>query len=177
MKSGKKIIIIAGPNGAGKTTYAREYLLNEADCPIFVNADQIAAGIAPEAPEAAAVQAGRLMLEKIDALVAEGASFALETTLSGRGYVRKIAKWRADGYHVALHFLSLQTPEDAIERVASRVRLGGHNIPPDVIRRRFHAGLENLRKIYAQCVDSWQLYDNNRGQLKLLESGVNHEIS
>ncbi|MDA8001186.1 MAG: zeta toxin family protein [Alphaproteobacteria bacterium] len=177
MKGGKKIIIIAGPNGAGKTTFAREYLANVADCPIFVNADEIAVGIAPEAPEAAAVQAGRLMLAKIDALAAEGASFALETTLSGRGYARKIAKWRADGYHVALHFLSLESPESAIERVAGRVRLGGHHIPPDVVRRRFHAGLENLRKIYAKCVDNWQLYDNNRGQLKLLESGINDETS
>ena len=177
MKGSKKILIIAGPNGAGKTTYAREYLLNEADCPVFVNADQIAAGIAPDAPETAAVQAGRLMLEKIDALVAEGASFALETTLSGRGYVRKIAKWRMAGYHVALHFLSLQTPEDAIRRVAERVRHGGHHIPTDVIRRRFHAGLENFRKIYAQCVDSWILYDNNPKELVVLDSQINDEIS
>jgi len=121
MSAGKKIIIIAGPNGAGKTTFAKEYLPNEANCPIFVNADHIAAGIAPEAPQTAAVQAGRIMLERIDSLAAKGMSFALETTLSGRGYVRKIRQWRASGYCIAMVFLSLQSPKTAIARVASRV--------------------------------------------------------
>ena len=170
MENGKKIIIIAGPNGAGKTTFAKEYLPNEADCPIFVNADHIAAGLAPEAPESAAVQAGRLMLEKIDALAANGASFAVETTLSGRIYARKIGKWQADGYCVAMVFLSLKSPETAIARVAGRVRLGGHHIPPDVVRRRFHAGLKNFQKNFRKTLDIANLFANNGGHAKLLES-------
>ena len=110
----KKVIIIAGPNGAGKTTFAQEYLPNEADCPIFVNADLIAAGLSPFRPAAAAIHAGRLMLEEIDKHARAGRSFAFETTLAGRGYVRMLRHWRADGYSVKLIFLSLATPEEAI---------------------------------------------------------------
>ena len=93
----RKVIIIAGPNGAGKTTFAREFLPQEAACPVFVNADLIAAGLAPFAPEAAAVQAGRLMLAEMERHFLAGRSFAFETTLSGRAYLRHIARWRAAG--------------------------------------------------------------------------------
>ncbi|MFM8468200.1 MAG: zeta toxin family protein, partial [Oxalobacteraceae bacterium] len=100
MEEAPRVIIIAGPNGAGKTTFAREFLPHEADCPVFVNADLIAAGIAPFAPEAAAVRAGRLMLEELSHHFAARESFAFETTLSGRGYLRLIEKWQAAGYRV-----------------------------------------------------------------------------
>ncbi len=155
-----KIIIIAGPNGAGKTTFAREFLPNEAACPVFVNADLIAAGLSPFAPEQAAVQAGRLMLAAIAQHVARRQSFALETTLSGRGYARQIPLWRQAGYFVELFFLSLPHAEMAVQRVAERVRQGGHNIPEATIRRRFSAGLELLRTVYQPLVDQWAVYDN-----------------
>jgi predicted ABC-type ATPase len=138
----KRIVIIAGPNGAGKTTFAREFLPNEAGCPIFVNADLIAAGLSPFAPELAAIKAGRLMLEAISDHVRKGESFAFETTLAGLGYARSIPKWRAQGFVVKLIFLSLPDPETAIARVVERVAQGGHAVPESTIRRRFAAGFE-----------------------------------
>lgn len=156
----RKVIIIAGPNGAGKTTFAREFLPNEAGCPVFVNADLIAAGLAPFAPETAAVQAGRLMLQELARHFAARESFAFETTLAGRGYVHHIRDWQAAGYRVKLIFLQLDSPEEAIARVAQRVRQGGHAIPEATIRRRFAAGRENFQRLYAPLVDAWALYDN-----------------
>jgi predicted ABC-type ATPase len=155
-----KIIIIAGPNGAGKTTFAREFLPQEAGCPVFVNADLIAAGLSPFAPERAAIQAGRLMLESIAQHVRKRESFAFETTLSGRGYAQQIPQWRQLGYRVELFFLSLTSAEMAVQRVAERVRQGGHNIPEPTIRRRFAAGLHLLSNVYQPLVDQWALYDN-----------------
>lgn len=169
MESNPRAIIIAGPNGAGKTTFAREFLPNEADCPVFINADLIAAGLSPFAPETAAVQAGRLMLHEIDRHFHAQTSFAFETTLSGRSYLHRIKQWQAAGYYVKLIFLQLATPEEAIARVAQRVRQGGHNIPADVIRRRFTSGRKNFEKLYAPCVDSWVLYDNSDEQPTLLD--------
>lgn len=160
MEPGRKVIIIAGPNGAGKTTFAREFLPNEAGCPVFVNADLIAAGLAPFAPHTAAVQAGRLMLQALARHFAAGESFAFETTLSGRGYAPHIQAWQAAGYAVKLIFLKLDSPEEAIARVAQRVLQGGHDIPEATIRRRFAAGLHNFEHLYAPLVDAWALYDN-----------------
>jgi predicted ABC-type ATPase len=134
-----KIIIIAGPNGAGKTTFAREFLPQEAGCPVFVNADLIAAGLSPFAPERAAMQAGRLTLAAIAQHVAKRESFAFETTFSGKAYATQIPVWRQLGYRVELFFLSLPTADIAVERVAQRVRQGGHDIPEATIRRRFEA--------------------------------------
>ena len=156
----KKIIIIAGPNGAGKTTFAREFLPNEAGCPHFVNADLIAAGLSPFAPDVAAVKAARIMLESITELEHRGESFAFETTLSGLVYARRIRRWREAGYHVTLIFLSLPNPQMAIDRVAERVRQGGHDVPSNVIRRRFAAGLRNFELTYRDAVDAWAMYDN-----------------
>lgn len=160
MDGARKVIIIAGPNGAGKTTFAREFLPNEADCPVFVNADLIAAGLAPFAPESAALQAGRLMLQALARHFANRESFSFETTLSGRAYLRHIRNWQAAGYRVKLIFLQLDSPEVAIARVAQRVSQGGHHIPTGTIRRRFAAGLDNFKRIYAPQVDAWALYDN-----------------
>ena len=160
MPSNPRVIIIAGPNGAGKTTFAREFLPNEAGCPIFVNADLIAAGLAPFAPETAAIQAGRLMLQELRRHFAARESFAFETTLSGRGYLHQIDKWQAAKYKVKLIFLQLDSAEEAIARVAQRVKQGGHNIPETVIRRRFTAGKAYFDQLYAPKVDAWALYDN-----------------
>lgn len=169
MAGERRVIIIAGPNGAGKTTFAREFLPNEAGCPMFVNADLIAAGLAPFAPGTAAVRAGRLMLQEMDRHFAAGESFAFETTLSGRMYLQRIPVWQAAGYRVELIFLRLASPEQAIARVAQRVRQGGHHVDEDVIRRRFAAGLENFTRHYAPVVDSWALYDNSGEAPELLD--------
>ncbi len=173
MAAQKKIVIIAGPNGAGKTTFARVFLPFEADCPLFINADLIAAGLSPFQPEVAAIRAGRLMLEEIDRNAEAGRNFAFETTLSGHTYARRIPAWRSARYSVKLIFLALPTPEEAIERVAIRVEQGGHNVAPDVIRRRFAVGLKNFRDFYRSQVDYWQLFDNSGSVPKLLEEGTN----
>lgn len=166
----KRIMIIAGPNGAGKTTFAREFLPNEADCRNFVNADLIAAGLSPFAPELAACKAGRLMLEAISEHARRGESFAFETTLSGLTYAQMIPAWQADGYSVTLIFLSLPNAEMALARVAGRVAQGGHNVPEVIVRRRFAAGIRNFDR-YKLLVNGWQLYDNSGTPPILQEEG------
>jgi predicted ABC-type ATPase len=164
-----KVIIIAGPNGAGKTTFAREFLPNEAACPVFVNADLIAAGLAPFAPETAALQAGRLMLLELERYFCQRQSFAFETTLSGRAYAQAIRRWQFAGYKVELIFLKLHDAQEAIARVHQRVLQGGHHIPDDVVRRRFVQGQKNLVQIYQPLVDAWAVYDNSGEVPQLIE--------
>ncbi len=161
MTAPPRVLMIAGPNGAGKTTFARAFLPNEGQCKRFINADLIAAGLSPFEPERVALQAGRLMLDEITRAVADRKSFAVETTLSGLGYLRQIRAWRAAGYFVRLVFVSLPSAEIAIARVKERVQHGGHSIPEAVIRRRFEAGLKNFEQHYKAAVDSWTLYDNS----------------
>ena len=173
MNPEKKVVIIAGPNGAGKTTFAREFLPAEAGLPVFINADLIAAGFSPFAPEAAAFRAGRIMLEEIDRHASEGLSFAYETTLAGHNYLHRIDEWRAKGFAVKLIFLSLSTADEAIARVALRVRQGGHDVAPEVIRRRFAAGMRNFLEVYRTKVDFWQWYDNSGPRPRLVEEGSN----
>ncbi|MDD2747817.1 MAG: zeta toxin family protein [Acidithiobacillus sp.] len=167
----KKVIIIAGPNGAGKTTFARAFLPAEADCPRFINADLIAAGLSPFAPEVAAIKAGRLMLDEMTECVSRGDSFAFETTLAGLSYLHRIREWRALGYHVSLFFLGLPSAELAIFRVAERVKQGGHNVPETVIRRRFVAGRRLFKDRYRAEVDAWALYDNAGTEPVIMEWG------
>lgn len=167
----KNILIIAGPNGAGKTTLASEFLLNEGDCPTFINADLIASGLNPFQPERSAIQAARLMLRMMDRYVERGESFAFETTLSGRIYARRIPGWQENGYRVRLSFLSLPNPEIAVARVRNRVREGGHNVPEEVVRRRFHAGWRNFQQIYRDIVDHWALYDSSGGFPRIVGEG------
>jgi predicted ABC-type ATPase len=169
----KKIVIIAGPNGAGKTTFAREFLPHEADCPIFINADLIAAGLSPFRPEVAALRAGRLMLEEIDRNAADGHNFAFESTLAGHSHARRISDWRGDGYVVKLIFLSLANAEEAIARVAGRVQQGGHDVLAEVVRRRFASGMRNFTEIYRHRVDYWQWFDNTGLRPVLLDEGGN----
>ena len=171
MTGHKKILIIAGPNGAGKTSFATEFLPNEADCPSFVNADSIAAGLSPFRPSSVEYRASRLMIETIHGYAARGESFAFETTLGGRGYIRWIPLWRERGYHVKLFFLQMPTPEMAVTRVRQRVSEGGHDVPEAVVRRRFHAGWSNFELIYRDLVDEWVLYDNSGSSPVLLAKG------
>lgn len=167
----KTVIIIAGPNGAGKTTFAREFLPNEAACPVFVNADLIAAGLSPFNPDLVAIAAARLMLEQIAEHTRRGESFAFETTLSGRAYVRMIREWRQQGYRVKLIFLSLASPEESIARVAQRVAQGGHFVPDELVRRRFAAGLRNFKTLYCHEMDDWFLYDNSGDEWVKIDQG------
>lgn len=167
-----RILVIAGPNGAGKTTFAREYLPREGECPEFINADLIAAGLSPFDPDRAAVQAGRLMIEEIRRRVAARESFAFETTLSGRSYVRLIPEWQKIGHRVELTFLWLPSVELAIERVRIRVSQGGHGIPEEVIRRRYELGWENFQREYRDLVNDWELYDNSGRDPVLIERGT-----
>jgi predicted ABC-type ATPase len=173
MNDEKKVVIIAGPNGAGKTTFAGEFLAAEAGLPLFVNADLIAAGLSPLDPAGAAIRAGRIMLAEIDGHAAAGRSFAFETTLSGHTYLRRIDRWRDDGYTVKLVFLALRSPEEAIARVATRVSHGGHSVPSDVIRRRFASGMRNFLEVYRHRVDLWQWFENSDGPAVLIEEGSN----
>ena len=168
MPKRRRIIIVAGPNGAGKTTFAREYLLNEANCPDFINVDLIAAGLSPFDPDRAAIRAGRIMMAEIQRRIRKAESFAFETTLSGHIYARLIPGWRTEGYTVRLVFLSLPDPEIAIARVAARVAQGGHNIPSTVVRRRFDSGLRNFKDIYMGLVDKWEWYDNSGNTPRLI---------
>lgn len=173
MVESPRVLIIAGPNGAGKSTFAREYLPNEAACPVFVNADLIAAGLSPLDPDRAAIRAGRLMLEEIARHAASHCSFAFETTLSGRTYARQIPDWRKAGFEVALIFLRLPTVELAIARVAARVRQGGHHVPEATIRRRYSSGWRNFENLYKPLADYWWLYDNSGEGPVLLDEGSN----
>ncbi len=157
----KKIIIIAGPNGAGKTTFAKNFLPQEAHTFRFVNADLIAAGLAPFNPESVSFKAARLMLNELDEYTKSGESFAFETTLSGTHYLQRIQEWKDLGYVIKLWFIALSSSELAISRVKERVAQGGHNIPEEVIRRRYTGGLENLSK-YQKVVKSWILLDGDK---------------
>jgi len=169
----KYIIVIAGPNGAGKTTFAKEYLPLEVGCFEFINADLIAEGLSPFRPEEAAFKAGRIMINEIHDRVHHERSFAFETTLSGKRYKRLIPQWQSRGYSVKLVFLYLPNHSLAIERVALRVQQGGHQVPEDVIRRRFHLGWANFNKIYKHIVNAWLLYDNSGTIPILVDAGEN----
>ncbi len=154
------IIVLASPNGAGKTTFARSFLPQEANCQRFINADLIAAGLSPFAPEAAALKAGRLMLREMESCVKRRESFAFEITLSGLSYLARFRQWRSMVYEINLYFLALPHAETAILRVAARVKQGGHDIPESIIRRRFTAGLHNSENAYKPKVDRWAKFDN-----------------
>jgi predicted ABC-type ATPase len=168
---GRQILIIAGPNGAGKTTFATEYLPREGSCANFINADLIAAGLAPFNPAGAAIHAGRIMILEMRRYLRRGESFAFETTLSGRSYARQIPKWQSAGYRVELIFLKLRSMLLALARVKARVAQGGHSVPARVVRRRFKAGWTNFEQVYRALVDQWMLYDNSGSTPVLLGEG------
>jgi len=154
------LYIISGCNGAGKTTASYTILPQVLDCREFVNADNIAAGLSPFNPESVALEAGRMMLTRIDELMKEQADFAIETTLSTRSYVALIRKANLAGYKVSLLYFWLSSSEVAIKRVAVRVSKGGHHIPSDVIQRRYFRGIYNLFNLYIPICNEWLLVDN-----------------
>jgi predicted ABC-type ATPase len=155
--------MIGGPNGAGKTSWAYRKLPATLSVREFVNADEIARGLSPLDPERSALAAGRLMIDRLNELVSAGHSFAFETTCSGRGHAQFLQKCRTKEYLITLVFLWLPSPDVAIERVARRVRQGGHRIPEDVIIRRYLAGLRNMYRIYLPLADEAFVYDNSDG--------------
>jgi predicted ABC-type ATPase len=157
----KDIVVIGGPNGAGKTTAAPAVVPQELGIREFVNADEIARGLSPFNAEGAAIAAGRLMIERMQTLVRSGESSAFETTCSGRAYAGRLQKWKLQGWRVTLLFLWLPSPRAALDRVARRVRQGGHGIPDNVVVRRYNAGLVNLRHLYLPLADVAAIYDNS----------------
>ena len=156
-----QVYIIAGPNGSGKTTFATEFLPNYADCPTFINADTIARGLSGFSPDAVALKAGRVLLEQIASYAARRINFAFETTLSGTSYLLRLKNMREKGYVIHLFFLWIPDVRLSLARIASRVKMGGHDINEKVVRRRFHKGIENFFKRYRAVVDSWMLFDNS----------------
>jgi predicted ABC-type ATPase len=158
MERNSKIIVIAGPNGAGKSTIAENLLSKKFGLIHFVNADMIARGLSAFASEKLAVEAGRIMLRRLNKLAEKRANFAFETTLSSRAYAGWIDNLKKNGYEFHLFFLWLPSPELAIERVAGRVAMGGHNIPEEVIRRRYYKGVQNFFELYQKRADTWTVY-------------------
>ena len=160
----KQLYIIAGCNGAGKTTASFTILPEVLDCKEFINADEIAKGLSPFQPESVAMQAGRIMLARMDELLQKGETFAFETTLATKSYKQKIEWAQANGYEVTLLFFWLDSPKMAKKRVAQRVAEGGHSIPSQTIERRYHNGIANLFAIYIDMVDICYIFDNSEGE-------------
>ena len=171
------VYVIAGPNGAGKTTFASEFLPDFVQCREFLNADLIAAGLSPFAPETQNVRAGRLLLERISELASERADFGFETTLSGRTYVKLLGDMRPNGYRVVLFFLWLPSADMAVARVENRVKQGGHSVPPDDIRRRYAAGVRNLFRLYRPILDGWWLYNASSLPPKLIAAKERDQLT
>ncbi|MEL1247971.1 zeta toxin family protein [Flavobacterium helocola] len=166
----KNLYIIAGCNGAGKTTASFTILPEILDCKEFVNADEIAKGLSPFQPEKVALESGRIMINRINDLLKEDLSFAFETTLATKSYKSKILSAKNEGFTVTLLFFWLQTIELAKERVATRVLEGGHNIPSDIIERRYLNGIKNLFSIYIPIVDELMIFDNSQMKSELIAS-------
>lgn len=173
----KNLYIIAGCNGAGKTTASFSILPKILECKEFVNADEIAKGISPFQPEKVAFEAGRIMLSRIDELFKNQESFAFETTLATKSYKQKIEFAKTNNYYTSLLFFWLKTPALAKERVKIRVKEGGHNIPLDVIERRYKNGIKNLFNIYLDIVDQAMIFDNSEGKhILIAEKNLGEDI-
>lgn len=170
--------MLAGPNGAGKTTSSRSLLAGALKVTTFVNADFIAQGLAGFDPESAAWEASRIMLERLDELAEKRQDFAFETTLAARSYVQRFEKWRGEGYCFQLYYFWLPSADLAVQRVALRVKNGGHDIPESTIRRRYSQSLKNLVSLYMPLADVWQVYDNEKqGPARLVARGSGNEVN
>lgn len=173
----KNLYIIAGCNGAGKTTASFTILPEILHCNEFVNADEIARGLSPFQPEKVAIEAGRIMLNRINELLIENETFAFETTLATKSYRNTITKAKAKGYTVTLLYFWLSNTELAKQRVQTRVLEGGHDIEPNVIERRYYAGIKNLFEIYFSAADEVFIFDNSKGKhILMAEKKINMPI-
>lgn len=170
----KNVYIIAGPNGAGKTTFAKMFLPEYVNCPNFVNADLIASGLAPFEPRAAAIKAGKLVLQQIHEFAERGADFAFETTLAGTSYARLLKELKKERYHIHLFLLWIPSPDLAIQRIKDRVKDGGHDVPAEDVKRRFFRGINNFFKIYEPILDSWMMFDNSKAKPVLIAKRKNN---
>ena len=171
------LYIVAGCNGAGKTTASFTILPKLLDCHEFVNADEIAKGLSPFQPEKSAIEAGKIMLYRIEHLLNENCTFAFETTIASKIYENTILKAQAKGYNVTLLFFWLQTVELAKKRVRERVSEGGHNIDPIVTERRYLSGIRNLFDIYLPIADEVLIFDNSEGKHELIaEKSDNSDV-
>ena len=175
MSNKKELYIIAGCNGAGKTTASFTILPEVLGCKEFINADEIAKGLSPFQPESVAMQAGRIMLARMDELLQKGETFAFETTLATKSYKQKIEWAQANGYEVTLLFFWLDSPNMAKKRVAQRVAEGGHSIPLETIETRYHNGIANLFAIYIDMVDICYIFDNSEGRKELIAQKEKHK--
>ena len=174
----KKLYIISGCNGAGKTTASYTVLPEVLHCKEFVNADEIARGLSPFNPESVAIEAGRLMLQRIEDLLVKDESFSIETTLATKSYINLVRRAQVKGYTVRLLFFWLNSPELALQRIAERVAKGGHNIPEPIVRRRYVAGICNLFRLFMSEVDSWEIYDNSEyPAVQIARGGKDDETS
>ena len=167
----KDLYIISGCNGAGKTTASYTVLPEILNCKEFVNADEIARGLSPFNPDSVAIEAGRLMLKRIDELLEKDESFSIETTLATRSYINLVRRAQAKGYVVKVLFFWLNSPELALLRIAERVSKGGHNIPAEIARRRYVAGISNFFHFFMDEVDYWDIYDNSEYPRKQIACG------
>ena len=166
-----KLFIISGCNGAGKTTASYTILPDMLKCSNFVNADEIARGLSPFDPESASIQAGRIMLTRVEELLANRQDFAIETTLATRTYINLIRRAQKSGYTVTLLYFWLNMPSLAIERVKLRVESGGHNVSEERIRRRYDMGIKNLFNIYSPECEYWMIIDNSYTPVLICEGG------
>ena len=167
----KNLYMICGCNGAGKTTASYTVLPEILDCKEFVNADEIARGLSPFNPGSVGIESGRLMLQRIEELLAKDATFSIETTLATKSYLKLVRRAHKKGYSVKLVFFWLRTPDLAIRRVAERVQNGGHDIAEQTIKRRYLAGIRNLFRLFAPEVDYWAIFDNSANPRKKIASG------
>jgi predicted ABC-type ATPase len=165
------IVVLAGPNGAGKSTIANVLLPETLNITQFVNADLIAKGLSPFAPQSIALEAGRLMLNRIHELADRRESFAFETTLASRSYAHFLREAQQRGYSVNLSFAWLNSVELALARVADRVQQGGHDVPADDVKRRYFRGLNNFFDLYQPLVDTWSLWDNSLEAVLVAQGG------
>jgi predicted ABC-type ATPase len=183
----KNVYIIAGPNGSGKTTFAKKFLPDYAKCQNFVNADLIAQGLSPFSPRAAAIKAGRLVLEQIRNLAEKNVDFAFETTLAGKSYIPFLKELKKKGYSINMFFLWVPNSELALSRIKDRVASGGHDVPAADVKRRFHRGLVNFLKLYKPLADTWLLFNNEdaiprliarekSGKAEILDKGLFEKI-
>jgi predicted ABC-type ATPase len=167
-ESNPTVVVLAGPNGAGKSTAAPALLQGALGVTEFVNADDIARGLSAFNSERAALPAGRIMIARLRELARQRISFAFETTLASRSFAPWVAQLKRDGYSIQILFLWLPSADFAIDRVADRVRMGGHSVPADTVRRRYRAGIRNFFGLYEKVASTWRVYDNSGDAPRLI---------
>jgi predicted ABC-type ATPase len=169
------IVVLAGPNGAGKSTAAPALLQGTLGVTEFVNADDIARGLSAFNAERAALPAGRVMLARLRELARQRISFAFETTLASRSFAPWLERLRREGYSIHMLFLWLPSADFAIDRVAARVRMGGHSVPAQTVRRRYRAGIRNFFNLYERLASTWRVYDNSGSAPQLIAARLDFQ--